>query len=276
MAKADEIDYIRQVARIEGVPEDAFRAYLENKPFSDARCAEYLLDVSQILGLLPPPPARVLDLGVGSGWTSDLFALRGYDVLGLDISPDMIELANRRSGKARFAVCDYEQGPLPGGFDVAVCYDSLHHAEDEFAVLRNAYDALSDGGIMITMEPGAGHSTTAESIEVMRKYGTTEKDMPFAHQRELMLRAGFTVVEQYIRLSQLPIENIATLKGSVKQVRHALALGYGSATGLTSVVVARKSGAVGDAESPTAIADTLMSLSVAHDKSVRASGVKTD
>jgi SAM-dependent methyltransferase len=135
MAKADEIEYIKQVARTEGVSQEEFRRYLAKKPFSDVRCGEYLMDIAQVMRALPPPPGKLLDVGVGSGWTSELFAIRGYDVLGLDISPDMIELAKQRSGNLKFLVCDYETGPLPGGFDIAVIYDALHHAEDEFAVL---------------------------------------------------------------------------------------------------------------------------------------------
>jgi len=38
MAKENEIDYINQVARIEDVPLEQFRQYLENKPFSDLLC----------------------------------------------------------------------------------------------------------------------------------------------------------------------------------------------------------------------------------------------
>ena len=95
MAKNNEIDYIKQVAKIDGVPLDEFRQYLTNKPFSDLRCGAYLIDVGQIFNLLPPPPLKLLDIGIGSGWTSELFALRGYEVLGLDINPDMIALASK-------------------------------------------------------------------------------------------------------------------------------------------------------------------------------------
>jgi len=91
--------------------------------------------------------------------------MRGYEVLGVDISPDMIDLANLRSGKARYSVCDYETGPIPGGFAIAVIYDALHHAEDEQSVLRNIFHALSAGGILVTIEPGVGHSTTEDSLE---------------------------------------------------------------------------------------------------------------
>ena len=146
MAKVNGIECIEQVARTEGVSVEEFSRYLAKKPFSDVRCGEYLMDIAQVMRALPPPPARLLDVGVGSGWTSELFAMRGYDVLGLDISPDMIELANKRSGNLKFLVCDYETGPIPGNFNIAVIYDALHHAEDEFSVLLNIYNALSGRG----------------------------------------------------------------------------------------------------------------------------------
>ena len=46
-----------------------------------------------IMQLLPATPARVLDLGCGTGWTSTFLALRGYTVVGQDIAPDMLSLA---------------------------------------------------------------------------------------------------------------------------------------------------------------------------------------
>jgi 2-polyprenyl-3-methyl-5-hydroxy-6-metoxy-1,4-benzoquinol methylase len=268
MAKIDEINYVRHVASVEGIPEAAFRQYLANKPFSDPRCGEYLIDLAQIMKLLPPPPKKLLDVGVGSGWTSALFALQGYEVLGLDISPDFVELANQRGSKAKFAVCDYETGQIPREFDIAVIYDSLHHAENEASVIGNIYNALSDGGILITIEPGAGHSTSPAAVEVMHKYGTTEKDMPFKQQQRLMKEAGFGIVEQYTRVSQLPIENIENFDGALKQVRHGLTLAYGSATGFTSIVLARKVPAVPDSDGSATIAKALMSLAMAHDEFV--------
>lgn len=110
-------------------------------------------------------------------------------------------------------------------------------------LIKNVFDALSDDGVFITVEPGAGHSQTADSIQAMEKYGTTEKDMPFSLQREMMEEIGFGTVERYVRLSQLTIENVSSLEGSLAQVRHGFTLAYGSATGLTSIVVARKKAA---------------------------------
>jgi SAM-dependent methyltransferase len=268
MAKADEIDYIKKVAQIEAFPADDFMDYLARKPFSDERCGEYLMDIAQVMRLLPPPPARLLDVGVGSGWTSELFATRGYEVLGIDISPDMIELANRRGRPGlSFQVCDYETGTVPTGFDIAVIYDSLHHAEDESMVIKNIFAALNDGGILVTVEPGAGHSTTDDSIAVMKKYGTTEKDMPWSLQQELMRKAGFGTVEQYLRLTQLPLTEISTPDGSLEQVWHALSLAYETSTGLTSIAVAKKiPGPVEPSDMQSERSKALLALSEAYQR----------
>src|SRR3981189_3757355 len=43
MAKANEIAYIEEVARLDNVPLADCQTYLLNKPFSDPRCREYLI-----------------------------------------------------------------------------------------------------------------------------------------------------------------------------------------------------------------------------------------
>ena len=267
MAKINEIDYVREVASKNAIAVGDFHRYLLNKPFSDPRCYEYMMDVAQILALLPPAPRKLLDVGVGSGWTSELFAKAGYQVLGLDISGDMIDLAKQRNCDAEFMVGDYEVGPIPGKFDVAVIYDALHHADNERLVIKNVFDALSDDGVLITVEPGAGHSITPDSIQAMEKYGTTEKDMPFHHQRALMMDVGFGRVEQYVRISQTPFEVVNSMKGSLKHTRHGFTLVYGASTGLTSVVVARKG--VKPAGEREVIPERLLSVAAAHDVFVR-------
>ncbi len=72
------------------------------------------------------------------------------------------------------------------------------------------------------------------------------------------------------------MENIAKLNGSVKQARHGVALGYGSATGLTSVVLARKKSGKESDDNDSKVAETLLSLSVAHDKFLRSSNIRID
>jgi SAM-dependent methyltransferase len=107
MAKQGEIEYLRKIGAA-GV------RHAVGKPFTDPYCPAHLMQIGAVMLLLPPPPARLLDLGCGTGWTSLFFGRRGYDVVGADIAPDMIEHANRLRDHAsldnlRFAVRDYEE-----------------------------------------------------------------------------------------------------------------------------------------------------------------------
>jgi SAM-dependent methyltransferase len=181
MAKQGEIDYLKNLEKEKGF--DNSIGHAMNKPFSDPDCSKYLSELAAIMELLPPPPARLLDAGCGSGWTSCFFAKRGYTVVGVDIAGDLIELARGLAQKeglenAHFEVHDYESMPFKNEFDCAVFYDSLHHSMDEKLAIQAIYSALKTGGRCVTDEPGKGHATSRGSIEAMEKYGVSECDMP--------------------------------------------------------------------------------------------------
>jgi SAM-dependent methyltransferase len=186
MAKQDEIEYARRMN-----PDHAV-----NKPFSDSDCGRNLVRLGTIFSLLPPPPARLLDLGCGTGWTSLFFARAGYRVVGVDLAPEMIRLANQSRDAAgltnvSFVESDYENLPNLGAFDCAVFFDSLHHADDEGLAVRRAFEALKPGGVCVAAEPGRGHHDSPTSQSAIAEYGVTEKDMPPNRVVELARAAGF-------------------------------------------------------------------------------------
>jgi len=180
-----------------GDPKAAERAYFKNigesgiahslrKPFADETRGRLLMEFGAVLSLLPPSPARLLDLGCGSGWTSSFFALSGYEVIGVDLSPEAIDAASRQFQHAglSFVVGDYEDASFAnrsgqaGSFDAAVFFDSLHHAADETAALRAVHECLRDGGVVVLCEPGTGHAESATSKDAVREFGVVERDMP--------------------------------------------------------------------------------------------------
>jgi SAM-dependent methyltransferase len=195
--KEAEINYLKR----KGAPaEEVIR-----KPFSHHnKLYEYFIDVGQIFSLLPPPPARVIDFGCGTGWTSEFYAQGGYQVTGLDISGDMIDMAQKyrkRGGKIDFITGDYESCSLSQEYDAAVFYDCLHHALDEKAALECAYKSLKGGGRLIVVEPGAGHGDMKQAIEASRNFGTTERSMPPPTTMPILREIGFSNIRNVTRLS---------------------------------------------------------------------------
>lgn len=189
MAKAGELTYLRTIG-------EAGVAHVGRKPFTLDCRGRALMDIGMMRNFLPEPPARLLDLGCGSGWTSCFFGLMGYEVVGQDIAPDMIEMAviNKQRYQAHstsFVVSDYESLNFHEEFEAACFYDSLHHAEDEKLALEAVYRALKPGGVVLMHEPGDGHSVAEHSIIAMKKFGVTEKDMPAYHIMDVAAEIGF-------------------------------------------------------------------------------------
>lgn len=189
MSKQGEIDYLDSLG-----PEGRIHAF--NKPFSDADCSRYLIDLGFIMSVLPPPPCHLLDMGVGTGWTSVFLARRGYTVTGVDIAPQMIELAeqNRERYDAPnldFVVSDFEDLRVEGPFDCVLFYDSLHHAIDGEKAMASAHRVLRPGGLCLTLEPGYGHSRTSDSRRAIEEMDITEKDMHPERVIALSRPAGF-------------------------------------------------------------------------------------
>lgn len=212
----------------------AEQAYLENtgeggrahslfKPFSDPHCGVNLASMGIMMTLLPPPPCRLLDLGCGGGWTSVFFALRGYRVTGQDIAASMIDLAHENRARHGLApeqldfICgDYESQVGDEQYDCAVFFDSLHHADDEALAIRSAYAALKPGGVLLTHEPGEGHSTSPHSIAAMEQYGVNERDMPPSLIVQRGMEAGFSS----FRVLPMPHEILEIFYGERKKSSH--------------------------------------------------------
>ena len=175
---------------------EAGRQHALRKPWSDEHCLEYLNNIAVFMALMRPPPARIAEFGCGSGWLGLLFAERGYEVIGVDIAPEAIALAEqlkaqRGIANARYLVADYEEVRIEPAVDYVLFHDALHHAESELAALRAAHAALAPGGMVLCIEPGEGHSQSATSQHAVREFGVHEKDMPPRHILATARAAGF-------------------------------------------------------------------------------------
>ncbi|MGN0520697.1 MAG: class I SAM-dependent methyltransferase [Candidatus Fimenecus sp.] len=99
----------------------------------------------------------LLDLGCGTGTLSVRLSEAGFEVIGADISPDMLAVAQEKAFAARqnilFLCQDMTRLDLYGTVDAAVCtLDALNHLPSRAAVeetLRRVALFLNPGGILL-------------------------------------------------------------------------------------------------------------------------------
>src|ERR1051325_859905 len=135
------------------------------------KAARGLLDIFARCGIRD---GLVVDLGCGSGLWAEQLIKRGYEVLGIDISEAMIQLARRRAPRAEFRVASLFQADLPPcravtslGECISYLFDTTNDNRRLKQLFRRVYTALAAGGVFVfdVMEQGArGRATAARSF----------------------------------------------------------------------------------------------------------------
>jgi 2-polyprenyl-3-methyl-5-hydroxy-6-metoxy-1,4-benzoquinol methylase len=122
-------------------------------------------------------PARVADLGCGTGTLALLLAAEGYAVDGVDFSPEMIRWAVAKPpfGQVTFTEADADDLPLePGAYDVVLCRHVLWAMPDPSATLQRWIGLLRPAGRLVLVEgrwsTDAG-LTAAETVGLVESTG---------------------------------------------------------------------------------------------------------
>lgn len=104
------------------------------------------------LRLLPPPPARVLDVGAGTGFLSLNLVRLGYDVTALDIAPAMLEELRHKADAAGADIATVEgpaEEPPPGPFDAVVERNVVWTLPDPTRAMAAWRNAAPDGRLVL-------------------------------------------------------------------------------------------------------------------------------
>jgi len=204
-----EIDYNTSLPEMDLASVQAAHA---TKPFWNASAStKFLGDFNRVFSVLQKqgvlPGQRLLELGCGSGWMSELLAIAGYSVVGTTISHHDLTLANRKAAahrckelgsKLEFRACPMESlnevAEFQRCFDSAYVYEALHHAYDWRKTLHAVASTLKQGGLLlIANEPNFLHTFISYRVAILSK----THEIGFARSELLkeMRDAGFEQIK---------------------------------------------------------------------------------
>ena len=108
-----------------------------------------------LLSQVPDDCEQILEIGCGTGKFSHLLAQRSAKVLAMDLSPQMIRVAQGNSARCPnidFVLGDVFEYPLPANyFDCIATLTTLHHLPLA-AVLKKIKEALKPGGVFVCLD----------------------------------------------------------------------------------------------------------------------------
>lgn len=155
--------------------------------------------------------ANVLDIGCGTGLSSEIMAFSGANVTAVDINPLYIEIVRRRAARLGLPITASNadifnySGSEGGDYDAILFFESLHHIPKPWELLQKLSERLKpDGRFIIAGEPISfpsfqnwwrhwGVRRSAEDVYVARKYGWYETGFSEDFLRVMFARAGFAM-----------------------------------------------------------------------------------
>jgi len=135
-------------------------------------------DVKKGFSLVLKENPFVVEIGCGNGREAKEILKQTNNYLGIDISPEMIKLAQEYAPEAQFEIADLESYDFPAGTDIIFSFASLLHSDEKNvrAVLKKAHGALNPGGIFfISLKSGSGKETRTDKFGTRTFYYYTPK-----------------------------------------------------------------------------------------------------
>ena len=125
-----------------------------------------------------PTGAKVIDLGCGNGALTQKLAEKGYEVIGMDASQDMLQIARQKHPALTFIQADATKKipsePVEGIFSNAV----FHWINDQQALFANVAKTLKPGGQLVFEMGGAECAATVHNA---LRQCFTKRGLPYAY-----------------------------------------------------------------------------------------------
>jgi ubiquinone/menaquinone biosynthesis C-methylase UbiE len=145
------------------------------------------------------PDAKILDIGCGPGRDAKIFSNKGFNVVGIDISKNMLQIARKNAPKAKFKQTDLLNMDFQKCFFDAIWFEAallVIQKKDAIKVLKNIRRILKKEGIFyVSVKEGKG-----EDFEFDKRYNVTKFKAYYTKtELEILLKkAGFKILKIHI------------------------------------------------------------------------------
>ena len=182
----------------------------------------WLLEIQKYL---PQRKLKILDVGCGSGFFTILLGKQGHEVLGTDLTPDMIEksreLAKEEGVDCKFEIMDAENLDFPDEtFDVVISRNLTWTLPDAGHAYEEWCRVLKKGGILLNFDANYGSSNFADTSHLPENHTHNQVGMDMMQECEEIKKQ--LPISSYIR----PAWDVETL-GNLGILELSLDLGVG-------------------------------------------------
>jgi 2-polyprenyl-3-methyl-5-hydroxy-6-metoxy-1,4-benzoquinol methylase len=203
-------------------------AFAANPWVSDEQRIARLVSAARLTGT-----ERVLDIATGPGYIAEAFANNSREVLGMDLTEAMLDIARARTAEHGVKNISFRTGDaqnLPfneGEFDVVVCRLALHHVQQPAKAVSGMVRVCRPNGIVLVEDIYASeHPARAayqDSWEILRDPSHV-RALPLSELLHLFRDAGLETetvstaddlcpeVERWMATTKVPAERAAEIR----------------------------------------------------------------
>lgn len=201
--------------------------YVTSKVHASGQDLAWLVEAATLTGA-----ERVLDVATGGGHTAFALAPRAAEVVALDLTRPMLEVAQKEAiareiHNIRFLEGDAQAVPCENGsFDVVACRHAAHHFPNLQQAIREWMRVLKPGGKLLLVDPVAPEQPDLDvflnEIETLRDPSHV-RNHRLSEWTTFLNEAGFTVntvrewgifldVPSWTRRMRTPTESVAIIE----------------------------------------------------------------
>lgn len=164
--------------------------------------------------LKPSKEDRILDVGCGLGYFTDLLSKDGAECYGIDLDEKCIDYCQKYM-KGQYQVADVTKIPFPDNyFDKILCTEVLEHIDHNEEILKEIRRVLKKDGILVTSVPCSEGMFKA----FFKRIGHNSVD---SNSREYHWHKGYTKEQMALFLKQhkfQPQRNYYTLVAAIEAI----------------------------------------------------------